>query len=597
MAGILIPQEMLPRMDWHAEDKSTAWEHFTTRMKLYYTVAHTKKEVKVNTILFFAGTEATDRWKTLKEELSAEDCKSSEKVFTAFANSFEKSSSYWQVREEYLSYIKQSHKQTTAKLDIYIKDLVRRCQFNRTEIEQCKIDLLYHATIHFEVRKFVHNAKAEELTYDRMIEVAKAHERTCQEYQQHKQAHSAPASGYHNPLIQTNALAKSFQKKKPCGKCGRIHNHGECPAHGQTCHSCGRKNHWSQMCRTRRNFSSGCTPSPHHQQRQRRPSSNKQNKQGGGGGKGGGKFFKKGTPNKKKGGPPKNKNISLLELVKPMGGNSISNRVGLSGPAHPPREKYSHAGPEHLPKVKYSLETDTGGPCSNSFICYALGNGNGKQVDDCNKKYKVYTDTDSDGKTEIITYITCKYKGKVFAMEVKVDPGSETNCILLSHFRHLFLQLCGKDGKPKETALEPTLAQFEAYDGGITQAHGWIIMPTQNINNYKFHPVRYYVVEREDARILISHTTVTWLGLVKVLCNNKAARCKRQVASVTKKLKKPAHNNSHFRTSTSSQSEIYNFRTTIPSQREIFSHNNSSNMETARTAEEATSTSHSKGKK
>ena len=201
MAGIPIPQEMLPRMDWHAEDKSAAWEHFTTRLRLYYTVAHTPKEAQVDTILFFVGTEATDRWKTLKEQMSAEDQTSSNKVFEAFANSFENSSSYWQAREEYLSDIKQNKQQTMAELDIYIKDLVRRCQFTRAEVEARKIDLLYHATVHFEVRKFVHNAKPEELTYDRMIEVAKAHERTCHEYQQHKQAHSAPVSSYQNPLI------------------------------------------------------------------------------------------------------------------------------------------------------------------------------------------------------------------------------------------------------------------------------------------------------------------------------------------------------------------------------------------------------------
>ena len=50
-------------------------------------------------------------------------------------------------------------------------------------MESCKIDILYHATTHFEVRKFVHNAKPEELSYDYIVEVAKAHERTCQEYQ------------------------------------------------------------------------------------------------------------------------------------------------------------------------------------------------------------------------------------------------------------------------------------------------------------------------------------------------------------------------------------------------------------------------------
>ena len=45
------------------------------------------------------------------------------------------------------------------------------------------------------------------------------------------------------------------------------------------------------------------------------------------------------------------------------------------------------------------------------------------------------------------------------------------------------------------------------------------------------------MVTREEARILISHATVTWLGLVKVLCPNKAPKIKRQVASVSKKAK------------------------------------------------------------
>ena len=73
-----------------------------------------------------------------------------------------------------------------AELDIYIKNLVRRCQFQQKEQESHKIDLLYHATAHFEVRKYVHNAKPEELSYDDMIEVAKAHYRAYQEYQIHK---------------------------------------------------------------------------------------------------------------------------------------------------------------------------------------------------------------------------------------------------------------------------------------------------------------------------------------------------------------------------------------------------------------------------
>ena len=220
--------------------------------------------------------------------------------------------------------------------------------------------------------------------------------------------------------------------------------------------------------------------------------------------------------------------------------------TGLYGSQHPPKVN----GPEgDETKESVSMNADLPRPAHppkvsgeqfhNTFACDALISNGNELYDPPSNKGKAYTDTDSDGKTEIITDITCKFKGKLIAMEVKVDPGSETNCIPLSHFRHLFPQLCSKDGSPKENALEPTLAQFEVYDGGIMTSHGWIILPTRDITDNKFHPVRYYMVTREEARILISHATATWLGLVKVLCPNKVPRIKRQVASVSKKANEP----------------------------------------------------------
>ena len=218
-------------------------------------------------ILFYSGKEASERWTALKDQVDQTKLDDADTVFKAFANSFEKSSSQWQAKDEYLSDIEQTKHQTTAELDIYIKDLIRKCQFPQEQQESCKIDL-FHATAHFEVRKFIHNAKQEELKYDRMIEVAKAHERTCQEYQIHKQALSmAPPSNYSNPLIQASTLAKSFQKgpppKKTCGKCRCSHNHRECPTHSTTCSKCGFQNHWAQQCRSswRRNSSTGHSPS------------------------------------------------------------------------------------------------------------------------------------------------------------------------------------------------------------------------------------------------------------------------------------------------------------------------------------------------
>ena len=389
-------------------------------------------------------------------------------VFKAFANSFEKSSSHWQARDEYLSDIKQDKNQTTAELDIYIKDLIRRCQFPPEDQESRKIDLLYHATAYFEVRKFVHNTKHEELKYDRMIEVAKAHERTCQEYQIHKQAHSManPSNSYANPLIQTNALSKSFQKgppRKTCGKCRRSHSHGDCPAYRTTCSKCGRPNHWAQQCRSsgRRNSSTGRSPSSGRpQNRQRRSSGNKPPNKGKGQGRGG-NVKQRSTPKRPGSGHGRGGG-------KPFKTNALTV-TGLSGSQHPPKVD----GPEgDKTKESVSMNADLSRPAHppkvsgeqfhNTFMCDALISNGNELYDPPSNKGKAYNDTDSDGKTEIITDITCKFKGKLIAMEVKVDPGSETNCIPLSHFRCLFPQLCSKDGSPKENALEPTLAQFEA---------------------------------------------------------------------------------------------------------------------------------------
>ena len=43
----------------------------------------------------------------------------------------------------------------------------------------------------------------------------------------------------------------------------------------------------------------------------------------------------------------------------------------------------------------------------------------------------------------------------------------------------------------------------------------------------------------------MSHATAIWLGLVKVLCQNKAPKIKRQVVSVSKKAKEPSNSNNN----------------------------------------------------
>ena len=72
--------------------------------------------------------------------------------------------------------------------------------------------------------------------------------------------------------------------------------------------------------------------------------------------------------------------------------------------------------PAHPPKV-------SGEQFHNTFACDALISNGNELYDPPSNKGKAYTDMDSDGKTEIITDITCKFKGKLIAMKSRWTLG------------------------------------------------------------------------------------------------------------------------------------------------------------------------------
>ena len=65
--------------------------------------------------------------------------------------------------------------------------------------------------------------------------------------------------------------------------------------------------------------------------------------------------------------------------------------------------------------------------------------------------------------------------------------------------------------------------------------YGYLLIDVKDKVTKKYHPIRFYVMNTDVPRILISHAASYWLGLVKVLCDNKAPWIKRQVASIDKK--------------------------------------------------------------
>ena len=73
----------------------------------------------------------------------------------------------------------------------------------------------------------------------------------------------------HKNQVGANQMSKSDQKSgtnqssngKKCKFCGRIHKPRECPAYGQECHKCKKKNHWVNCCQTKKVRKASAAPS------------------------------------------------------------------------------------------------------------------------------------------------------------------------------------------------------------------------------------------------------------------------------------------------------------------------------------------------
>ena len=183
----VVPREKYPEMNWRAADKVAAWKLFKRRMTVIFVADQVPEERQWALILLAGRDEAYNCWDTLEE--TVQDHKVVDQVWDAFEKSFEQSTSFWHFRDAYLADFRQDESETTADLDLCIKQTVRGCQWKKETEEERMIELLYHATIYYEIRKFVQESQPATLTYKMVIEKAKAHEHNVLEYKDHQASH------------------------------------------------------------------------------------------------------------------------------------------------------------------------------------------------------------------------------------------------------------------------------------------------------------------------------------------------------------------------------------------------------------------------
>ena len=447
-----VPREKYPEMDWRAAYKVAPWKLFKRQMKVIFVADQVPEERQYALILMAGGDKAYNHWNTLED--TVEDPKKVDQVWDAFEKSFEQSTSFWHFRDAYLVDFRQDPSESMADLDLHIKQTVRGCPWKKEYEEGWMIDLLYHATIYFEICKYIQESEPASLMYEMVIEKAKAHEHNVLEYKDHQASHGGANSmpSYNNPLLTAHALTK----RRPSGQnayhhCGKSHEQGNCPANRKTCDKCKGINHFKAVCHSKVTAAK-TAQSPYQRKKSQPPQRHASTGSKSGHGKGGDKrpHQKKKMPKK----PPKQKayevmfkNLVLSEVTTTSGG-----------------ERENHSKVSHQKMVLSGLEEEG---TYNRFSYFAV---HSKMAQSTNTKSKplegLYTDTDLDNRSEIITDITIRVPGKAgtMMMEVKVDPGMQPSCIPLHKFKTLFPHLC-REGLPKEGLLDYTQNEFQSYNG------------------------------------------------------------------------------------------------------------------------------------
>ena len=94
--------------------------------------------------------------------------------------------SQWNYINEMYSDIRQGEQETTNQLDQGMKILVERCSYmSENEKKQHHLELFFHATKHFKVKKWVRAQTAlnETVTFNKLLQHAKQHEATVKDFQ------------------------------------------------------------------------------------------------------------------------------------------------------------------------------------------------------------------------------------------------------------------------------------------------------------------------------------------------------------------------------------------------------------------------------
>ena len=277
----------LPGFNWKANNMRMEFNIFCQTLKFVLEGIEIPEDKWYLYILQQLGREGMERWTTsIKATVNKEDPLA---IINAFKKGYELEETYWTYQSLYLSSEKQGGGETAAALGTRVEDLVSMCKWPDNQKEQRHIDLYYHLSEVFDMRRFVQIKTSREggnLTWEKLVEEAKRQERVGKEYAKFRRENGGSGTpSYGDPALAADAISRGYIKpqlrsrtpsggkggksQKQCDRCGR-HNgctgkRGTCPAWGKECGICRGKNHYKAVCRKTAQIQAGGGTTPKFQ--------------------------------------------------------------------------------------------------------------------------------------------------------------------------------------------------------------------------------------------------------------------------------------------------------------------------------------------
>ena len=171
----------LPGFNWNANNMRMEFDIFWGTLSFVLDGMDIPKDKWYLYILQQLGREGMQCWTTsIEATVRKEDPLA---IIKAFKKGYELEETYWTYRSLYLSSEKQGRGETVAALATRVEDLVSMCKWPDEQKEQRRIDLYYHLSEVFDVRRFVQLETSREggnLTWEKLVEEAKM-SRTCRQ--------------------------------------------------------------------------------------------------------------------------------------------------------------------------------------------------------------------------------------------------------------------------------------------------------------------------------------------------------------------------------------------------------------------------------